>query len=313
MKQTIQSKPTIAISIGDLNGVGIELALLNHEKIKKWAHPIYCINHSLLQQAANLLNVKIPHDFKLHETKGIFRVRPSKVCAKSGEYSFNSFLDAIKLTQDKKAKAVVTLPINKESWSKANIKYKGHTELLREYFKKDAIMMLGCKEMFVALFTEHTALKNVPKLIKTEKLITFLLDFYSCVKPKKTVAVLGLNPHASDNGVLGNEEKKIKKAIKAVNTKLNKEMFTQPLVPDTAFTPHSRKNYKYFIAMYHDQGLIPLKTLYFEESINISLNLPIIRTSVDHGTAFDIAYKQKAHAKSYLNAVKEAVKLAHSR
>jgi len=311
MATTSKNKPTLAISMGDLNGVGIELALLNHEKLKKVCQPIYCINHLLLQQAAKLLNVKIPYDFKLHETQGVFRIRPGLVCAKSGEFSFNSFLDAIKLTQDKKTKAVVTLPINKEAWSKANIKYKGHTDLLRSYFKKDAIMMLGCKEMFVALFTEHVALKNVPKLVKTEKLITFLLDFYACVKPKKQVALLGLNPHASDNGVLGNEEKKIKKAVKYVNKKLDKEIFTQPLVPDTAFTPQSRKNYKYFIAMYHDQGLIPLKTLYFEESINISLNLPIIRTSVDHGTAFDIAYKHKAHAKSYLNAVKEAVKLAN--
>jgi 4-hydroxythreonine-4-phosphate dehydrogenase len=311
MSKENQIKPSVAISIGDLNGVGIELALLNHEKVKKFCQPIYCINSSLLQQASKLLNVKIPHDFKLHETKGIFRIRPSKVCAKSGEYSFNSFLDAIKLTQNKQTHAVVTLPINKESWSKANIKHKGHTDLLRTYFKKDAIMMLGCKEMFVALFTEHTALKNVPKLVKTEKLIHFLLDFYACVKPKKQVALLGLNPHASDNGVLGNEEKKIKKAVKYVNNKLQKDIFTQPLVPDTAFTPHNRKNYKYFVAMYHDQGLIPLKTLYFEESINISLNLPIIRTSVDHGTAFDIAYKHKANAKSYINAIKEAVKLTH--
>lgn len=305
-----KSKPTVAISIGDLNGVGIELALNNHEKVKKISQPIYCINSSLLEQASKLLNTPIPNDFKLFETQGHFKIKPGKVNAKSGKYSFDSFLDAIKLTQDKKAKAVVTLPINKESWSKANITYKGHTDLLRDYFKKDAIMMLGCSKMFVALYTEHTALKNVPNLIKTQKLIHFLLDFYKCIKPKTQVALLGLNPHASDNGVLGNEEEKIKKAVKIVNMKLNKNAFTLPLVPDTAFTSFNRKNYKYFVAMYHDQGLIPLKTLYFEESINISLNLPIIRTSVDHGTAFDIAYQHKANAKSYLNAIKEAVKLA---
>lgn len=306
-----KKKPTVAISIGDLNGVGIELALLNHVKIQKICNPIYCINSTLLKQALQLLQIKLPENFTTYDTKGSFKIKPAKVCAKSGKYSFDSFLDAIKLTQNKKAKAVVTLPINKESWSKANIKYKGHTDLLRDYFKKDAIMMLGCNKMFVALYTEHTALKNVPSMIKTSKLTSFLLDFYKCVKPKKQVALLGLNPHASDNGVLGNEEKKIAKAVKLVNKQLNKDAFTLPLVPDTAFTSFNRKNYQHYVAMYHDQGLIPLKTLYFEESINISLNLPIIRTSVDHGTAFDIAYQHKANAKSYLNAIKEAVKLTH--
>ncbi len=303
-------KPKIAISIGDLNGVGVEIALQNHNKVKKLCQPIYCINNTLLTQASKLLNCKIPEDFQIHETKGVFRIRPSKVCAKSGKYSFDSFFDAVKLTNNKKTKAVVTMPIHKEAWSLAGINYVGHTDFLRAYFKKDAIMMLGCSQMFVALYTEHTALKNVAKTIKREKLVEFLLDFYKCVKPKSSVAVLGLNPHAGDNGVLGKEEKQIKKAVKIVNEKLKKDIFTLPLVPDTAFTPFNREKYQYFIAMYHDQGLIPLKTLYFEESINISLNLPIIRTSVDHGTAFDIAYKKKASAKSYLNAIKEAVNLS---
>lgn len=309
MAKITKKKSPIAISIGDLNGVGVELALLNHNKIKSLCKPIYCINRSLLKQAAKKLNIPIEKDFEIFETKGSFTIKEGKICAKSGRYSYNSFLDAIKLTQSQKSEAVVTLPINKESWSKANIKYKGHTEVLRDYFKKDAIMMLGCNKMFVALFTEHTALKNVPKMVKTKKLISFLLDFYRCVKPKEQVAVLALNPHASDNGVLGDEEKKIKKAILFVNKKLNCLAFTSPLVPDTAFTKTNRKKYRYFVAMYHDQGLIPLKALYFEQSINISLNLPIIRTSVDHGTAFDIAYKKKANPKSYINAVKAAIKL----
>lgn len=310
MAKKTRFKPTIAISVGDLNGVGIELALLNHEKITSLCQPIYCINQTLLQQATALLNIAVPSDFSTYETQGEFKIVPAKVCEQSGKYSFDSFVDAIKLTQAKKAQAVVTLPINKESWSKAQIAYKGHTDFLRDYFKKDAIMMLGCPKMFVALYTEHTALKNVPSLIQIPKLVNFLLDFYECVKPQKQVALLGLNPHASDNGVLGNEEEIIKEAVQWVNKQLNKEVFTEPLVPDTAFTSFNRKKYQHFVAMYHDQGLIPLKTLYFEESINISLNLPIIRTSVDHGTAFDIAYEKKAHAKSYLNAVKEAVKLA---
>ncbi|MDQ7067794.1 MAG: 4-hydroxythreonine-4-phosphate dehydrogenase PdxA [Sulfurimonas sp.] len=96
-----------------------------------------------------------------------------------------------------------------------------------------------------------------------------------------------------DNGVLGHEDMRILKAIKSANKKLGLERFVGPIVPDVAFTPHFRKDYHYYVAMYHDQGLAPLKALYFDESVNISLNLPIVRTSVDHGTAFDIAYKVK--------------------
>ena len=301
--------PKIAISIGDLNGIGVEIALRSHLEIKKICDPIYCINLSMLNQASILLNIPIPEDFNTFETFGDFEILPSKVTKEAGLYSYLSFMDAINLANIKSVDAICTLPINKEAWSKAKIKYKGHTEILRDFYKKEAIMMLGCSFMYVALFTEHIALKNVAKNIKTKKLIKFLKDFKSCTNAKK-VAVLALNPHAGDGGVLGNEEKKISKAIKKVNSFLKEEIFEGPKVPDTIFSPNARKSYKYFIAMYHDQGLAPLKALYFEESINISLNLPIIRTSVDHGTAFDIAYKnKKPNQKSYLNAIKEAINL----
>jgi 4-hydroxythreonine-4-phosphate dehydrogenase len=160
--------------------------------------------------------------------------------------------------------------------------------------------------MFVALFSEHVPLKDVAKSIKYKKLKQFFLNLNKSI-PNEKIAVLGLNPHAGDNGVLGNEETIIKKAIKSANKKIGFEQFVGILVPDIAFTPHIRKKYKYFVAMYHDQGLAPLKALYFDESINISLNLPIIRTSVDHGTAFDIAYKGEAKTLSYINAIKSAL------
>ena len=306
-------KPKIAISIGDINGIGIEIALLSHEKIAKICKPIYCINKNLLKAASKQLDIKIPKDFKTFETKGDFEIKPGDVTKKSGKYSFDSFMDAIKLADKKQVDAICTLPINKEAWSKADISYKGHTEVLRDYFGKNAIMMLGCKKMFVSLFTEHIPLKKVPKKINVEDLTRFLIDFQKSVKSKK-IGVLGLNPHASDNGVLGNEEVEIFKAIKNANNILDEKVFTGPLVPDTAFSPMSRKNYKYFVAMYHDQGLAPLKALYFDQSINVSLNLPIIRTSVDHGTAFNIAYKnEKVNLKSYINAIKEAIVLANSK
>ncbi|WP_415395968.1 4-hydroxythreonine-4-phosphate dehydrogenase [Sulfurimonas sp. CS5] len=301
-----QQKINIAISIGDLNGVGIEIALKAHEEVSKLCNPIYCINQEMLSQATKLLNVKIPNDINLYPVDGEFTIESGKVSSASGKYSYDSFMSAIKLCEDKKADAVVTLPIHKEAWMMASLEYKGHTDLLRQHFNKDAIMMLGCEMMFVALFTEHIPLKDVAASVQYVKLKQFFMDLHNSIGDEK-VAVLGLNPHAGDNGVLGNEELRITKAIKSANKKLGFEQFIGPIVPDVAFTSHARKNYKYFVAMYHDQGLAPLKALYFDESINVSLNLPIIRTSVDHGTAFDIAYKGKAKTLSYINAIKSAI------
>ena len=306
-------KPKIAISIGDLNGIGIEIAIKAHTQITKICKPIYCINKQMLKVACKELKIDIPKDFKTFDTKGDFVIKPGLVSKKAGKYSFDSFMDAIKLADKKEVDAICTLPINKEAWNKAKISYKGHTEVLRDYFGENAIMMLGCKKMFVGLFTEHIPLKKVPKKIIEEDLTKFLIDFQKSVKSKK-IGVLGLNPHASDNGVLGDEEVQIFKAIKNANKELDKKIFTGPLVPDIAFSPMSRKSYTYFVAMYHDQGLAPLKALYFDESINVSLNLPIIRTSVDHGTAFNIAYKnEKINLKSYINAIKEAISLAENK
>jgi len=302
----------IAISLGDINGVGIQLALENHKTISKLCDPIYCVNKKILKKATKKLQIKIPSNFTLSGQFLQTKINPGKVKKDSGQFSYDSFLQAIQLAKVNQVDAICTLPINKEAWSKANIHYVGHTDMLRDIFKKNAIMMLGCEKMFVALYTEHIALKKVANELKLSKLSKFLIDFVNDISIEKntTIGVLGLNPHAGDNGVLGKEEDIIKKAIKKA-TKVTNQKFDL-LVPDIAFTPNVRKKYKYFCAMYHDQGLAPLKALHFEESINVSLNLPIIRTSVDHGTAFDIAYKKqnKLSNKSYINAIKEAIKLA---
>jgi len=302
---------TIAISVGDLNGVGIEIALKSHAEISKLCNPIYCINADLLAQAARLLNVSVPDDFTLQEVEGSFNIQAGVVNAESGRYSYDSFMAGIHMCETKKADAVVTMPIHKEAWMMAGLEYKGHTDLLRQHFDADAIMMLGCPEMFVALVTEHIPLRDVTKVVKYKMLKQFLLNLQREI-PQEKVAVLGINPHAGDNGVLGHEDMRILKAIKSVNKQLGWEQFFGPIVPDVAFTPHFRKNYHYYVAMYHDQGLGPLKALHFDESVNISLNLPIVRTSVDHGTAFDIAYQGKAKTLSYINAVKSAI-LLHKR
>jgi len=296
----------IAISIGDLNGIGIQLALENHNTIKKIVEPIYCIDKIMLEQASKLLDIPIPNDFQIvNKIAKPFTIQAGEVTKQSGVYSFASFLKAVEMAKMQDVDGVMTLPIHKKAWELAGVKYKGHTDALRDFFFADAIMMLGVEEMFVALYTEHIPLKEVASKINEKDLTRFLIDFYNSVQPNSTIAVLGLNPHAGDDGVLGDEEKIITKAIeKATKILGGKSIFTPPLVPDVAFTPNMRKNYKYFIAMYHDQGLAPLKALYFDEGINISLNLPIIRTSVDHGTAFDIAYKnKKLNNLSYLNAI----------
>ncbi len=304
----------IAISVGDLNGIGIELALRNHREISGMVDPIYIIDPIMLTQAATLLKIPIPDDFQTIESVGkYFTIEPGRVSAASGHYSYSSFVKAVKLAKEQQVDAIITLPIHKKAWELADIYYKGHTDALRDFFGAEAIMMLGCPQMYVALFTEHIPLREVADKINEKDLTRFLVDFYTVIQVQagdeilksQKIAVLGLNPHAGDDGVLGNEEQIIQKSTQNAHEILGKEIFTDPLVPDVAFTPKTRANYSYYIAMYHDQGLTPLKALYFDEGINISLNLPILRTSVDHGTAFDIAYRDaEINSLSYLNAVK---------
>ena len=309
-------KKKVAISIGDLNGIGIQLALENHTQIADMVDPIYCIDNTMLQRSADLLQLNIPNDFQtIAPDASAFTIEPGIVSAPSGAYAYASFVKAVELAREGKVDAITTLPIHKKAWEEADVKYKGHTDALRDFFDADAIMMLGCPKMYVALFTEHIPLREAADSINEKDLTRFLIDFYNTAKPTSTVAVLGLNPHAGDDGVLGDEEKIITNAITNANHTLNAQHsalsapFTGPLVPDVAFTPNVRKDYTHYIAMYHDQGLAPLKALYFDEGINVSLNLPILRTSVDHGTAFNIAYRGvKLNALSYLNAVRYIAK-----
>jgi len=310
----------IAISIGDLNGIGIQLALENHETISRLVEPLYCIDQAMLQQAAKRLNLPIPDGFQtVEDIAPHFTIEPGQVSKASGAYAYASFVKAVELAKAKEVDAITTLPIHKKAWELAGVKYKGHTDALRNFFDAEAIMMLGCPKMYVALYTEHIPLKEVAKSINEADLTRFLIDFYRTAKPTSTVAVLGLNPHAGDDGVLGDEEIIIQKAIDNANSTLRQaqgtctvaepvEAYTSPMVPDVAFTPNVRKHYTHYVAMYHDQGLAPLKALYFDEGINVSLNLPILRTSVDHGTAFDIAYQGRGvNGLSYLNAIRYVV------
>lgn len=299
----------IAISIGDLNGVGFEIALRAHDEIKRFCEPLYCISYSMAHQAAHLLHTQIPNDFHMFKVSGEFTIHPGEVCPQSGRYSFDSFRAAIDLATTKTVDAIVTLPIHKEAWSLAGIDYVGHTDALRDIFQSDAIMMLGCDKLYVPLFTEHIPLREVASHIQTDRLTSFLFRLYDTTR-HAPIAVLGLNPHAGDHGVLGDEERRIEAAIEQANAQIGSDVFVGPIVPDIAFTPRFRERYTMIAAMYHDQGLAPLKALYFDEGINVSLGLPIIRTSVDHGTAFDIAYQNKVSTLSYKNALLAALRFA---
>jgi 4-hydroxythreonine-4-phosphate dehydrogenase len=296
----------LAISVGDLNGVGFEILLKTHETIKHLCQPLYCINYTMAHQAADLLHTQLPNDFSMVKVAGEFVIEAGKVSAKSGRYSYDSFAMAMQLAQSKAVEGIVTLPIHKEAWKLSGIEYVGHTDALRDYFRSEAIMMLGCEKLYVALYTEHIPLREVASHITVEGISDFLLRLYATTHEER-IAVLGLNPHAGDHGVLGEEERIIEAAIEQVNTTLGKTVFFGAIVPDIAFTPRFRAHTRMMVAMYHDQGLAPLKALYFDEGINVSLGLPIIRTSVDHGTAFDIAYQNKASTVSYINAVKAAL------
>ena len=300
----------IAISVGDLNGIGLEIALRTHEEVKKHCQPIYCINENMLAWGAALLGLDVPTDFEIRDCGKVFEIEAGVCSAEAGESSYDSFITAVALAKSNEVSGIVTLPINKESWALAGLEYKGHTDALSDLLGCEAIMMLGCEEMFTILYTHHVPLRDVPHEIKAKKLKPFLLKVYEELGIER-IGVLGLNPHAGDHGVIGDEDEEIEKSIQKANHFLEREVFVGPLVPDTAFSKANRENFTYYVCMYHDQGLIPLKTLYFEESINVSLNAGIVRTSVDHGTAFDIAYKDgNPSCLSYINAVKEAVKLA---
>jgi len=298
----------VAISVGDINGIGLEILFFSHDIVKKICSPYYIINKKLLNRASKLLNIKIPNGFEIVEVGDDFEINPGIVSKDSGKFSHDSFLKAIELAQIKEVDAICTMPINKEAWSRAGIKEAGHTAVLSKLFNQEAIMMIGCDKLFTSFFTHHIPLKDVAPSIDEDRLVEFLITFQKSVQQDK-IGVLGLNPHAGDGGVIGDEEKIICSSIDKANEFLSKKIFYGPLVPDTAFTSAMREQFSYYVCMYHDQGLIAVKSLFFDESINVSLNLPIVRTSVDHGTAYDKAYKGKNPSNlSYINAIKEAIK-----
>ncbi|MBF0397946.1 MAG: 4-hydroxythreonine-4-phosphate dehydrogenase PdxA, partial [Desulfobacterales bacterium] len=223
--------------------------------------------------------------------------------------------NAIDMALSSKINAIVTCPINKSAMHMAGFMYDGHTELLAERTKtKDYAMMMAGDRLKVVLVTIHTALKNVFNILTIDKIILKILltdksmkDRFGISNPR--IAVCGLNPHAGEDGLFGNEEKEI--ILPAIiECKKNGTNVSGPYPPDTVFYHAANGLYDAVICMYHDQGLIPFKLLHFKDGVNTTLGLPIIRTSVDHGTAYDIAGKGLADPSSLIAAINLAVKQA---
>ncbi|ANV97866.1 4-hydroxythreonine-4-phosphate dehydrogenase [Helicobacter enhydrae] len=316
MNQSSHPRPKIAISCGDINGVGLEILLKSHQAILDQVEPIYCVHFELLQQASQRLNLPMPDTLKpthcLPPPAPIPQITPSLISKESGLYSYESFILACTLCETHAAQAITTLPIHKKAWNLAGITEIGHTEALSKRYKQKGIMMLGCEKMFVALFSDHIPLKEVASHIKQEDLQRFFVRLFQSLKAQK-YCVMGLNPHCGDGGIIGDEDSIIAQAIKESNAWLGGDYFVGPIPCDCAFIPSKRQEFQIWVGMYHDIALSTLKALYFDESINVTLGIDILRTSVDHGVAFDIAYSNQAKTRSYLNAIAYAKTLIHQK
>jgi 4-hydroxythreonine-4-phosphate dehydrogenase len=314
----------LAISLGDPAGINSEILLKALNKLPKRniSYVIYG-SKKALEKAKKLtsidLNIKEIKSINDVVKSGIYLINlydldvefgsPSK---ETGKASVVYLENAVKDVLEKKADALITLPISKQWIMESGFPYAGHTDYLAQVSgAKEYAMVLMCKKLKVALITTHIPLKDVPSQITKEKIISKVRlinrefkEKFGISKPK--IAILGLNPHASDNGNIGNEELNI--ILPAVKTLREDGVeITDPLSPDTAFNRY--KDFDIYVAMYHDQGLIPLKLLCFKKAVNITLGLPFIRTSPDHGTGYDIAGKNTADPSSTIEAIKLAILL----
>src|SRR5262249_38802400 len=237
--------------------------------------------------------------------------RPSAEAARS---AYETIVRAVGDVQKKKIDAIATAPINKEAFALAGLPWRGHTDLLADLTETPRVAMMFYSEpLRVVLATVHEPLRNVPRLL-TADLVDFTIDVASRELPrfgyaKPRLALAGLNPHGGEHGVIGREDDEVLRP--AVDRARGRGIdITGPWPGDTVFGRASRGDFDAVIACYHDQGLIPVKLLAFGRAVNVTLGLPIIRTSVDHGTAFDIAGKGIADPESMIAAVLLAARLA---
>ncbi|MBU0671431.1 MAG: 4-hydroxythreonine-4-phosphate dehydrogenase PdxA [Candidatus Margulisbacteria bacterium] len=325
-------KPIIGITMGDPAGIGPEICAktLTASEIQVIANCVVIGDRKAMRQAlkvAKIPNIEINPIKKISEAKfhrGTLdvldlknvspRLKVGQVSKAAGKAAIEYIEKAIRLAKDGKIDAIATAPINKEAMRKAGYKFQGHTELLAARTKaKNYAMMFVSDTLWIMLVTTHLPLKDVSKHLDKNKIVKRIKlaheTLFKLREKKPRIGVAGLNPHAGEAGLFGDEEIKIIKPAVDEARKLGINV-KGPISPDAIFYLANIGMFDIVIAMYHDQGLIPLKLLSFNKSVNVTVGLPIIRTSVDHGTGFDIAGKGWANPQSLFEAIKVAAHFA---
>ena len=316
--------------MGDAAGVGPELCLqlLSRSKPADPHVPVIVGNGTLLARIAAQLNLPFdapafailperidrPFIYELDDKLAAEAVVPGRNQAACGGAAARYIEAAVRGCQSNRFAAMLTAPISKKALNMAGVNYPGHTEMLADLTQThNYAMLLYSSGIACAFATCHQALSSVPASLSTERIVQVAGLASRAVGAmrgsKPRLCLLGLNPHAGEEGLFGDEEIRIlapaRKAIEAGGIQID-----GPLPPDTAFTPQARLRYDCYIAMYHDQGSIPFKMLAFDTGVNITMGLPIIRTSPDHGTAFDIAWQGKVRPDSFFSAYDLAARLS---
>jgi 4-hydroxythreonine-4-phosphate dehydrogenase len=326
-------RPVVAVTMGDAAGIGPELCLrlLDDRHIVEQCVPVVFGDADVLYRVADVCGLNPPERVLAHSDWQsaappaapvvvdcaalggchIERGMPQAAC---GAAAYQYVRRAVSAAMDARAAAIVTAPLCKESLHMAGIDYPGHTEMLASMTQSDTVrMMFACDELMVTLTTIHLPYADVPGRLSVKSVrqtIAMTADaLLRLGRPEPRLVVCGLNPHAGEAGLFGDEETRI--ILPAIEDARSAGLdVTGPLPPDTAFLPSVRECTDAFIAMYHDQGLIPFKMVAFERGVNLTLGLPIVRTSPDHGTAFDIAWQGRARATSMFESVRWALRLA---
>ena len=322
----------VGISIGDLNGIGSEVVLRTFEdtRMLELCTPVIFANVKLLSFIKKTIETEAMfHGIDTLDQVVVGKINVLNVWRESvdltfgeatelgGSFGIKSFVAATKALKEGKIDVLVTAPINKFNAQSEEFKFPGHTDYLAQELDGNALMLMVQDRLRVGLLTDHVPVNEVAqhltaKLLaeKIETIRKTLVQDFSLVKPK--IAVLGLNPHSGDNGVIGKEEEKIiKPTIKKIAEKGT--LVYGPFPADGFFGSNQYEKYDAVLAMYHDQGLVPFKTLSFGRGVNFTAGPSKIRTSPDHGTAFDIAGKGVADFNSFKEAVYLAIDVFHSR
>ena len=327
-----KSKPIVGISVGDPNGIGLEVILksLDDKFVLDECSVIVFSNFKLIKNQMSFFNIDLPlkeiSDFNGYDERCInvypinkkeIKLSCGKLTTEGGVYLKDSLFAAVKALKNKKIDALVTGPINKKNIQSDDFHFKGHTDFLENEFQGKSLMFMVSKEIKVALLTEHIPLSRVKDHLN-KNLIEFrirevfksLFNDFGIKRPK--VAVLSIDPHVGDQGVIGNDDQNL---LKPVLDKLKAEScdVKGPFASDSFFGSKSYKNFDAIVATYHDQGLIPFKTLTFGKGVNFTAGLDIVRTSPDHGTAYDISGKNMANYDSFKSAIFAAVEIVKNR